>query len=428
MHKKDVIILAIETSCDETAASVLRGTIGAKNPTFTTLSSVVKSQMQLHVKMGGVVPEANARAHVRSIRPVVEKALGDANLQIPFESTNELRINESLKQIDYIAVTAGPGLIASLLVGVEFAKALAFATGKPMIAVNHMEGHLYSPFGAVDSKAQISNDKQILNAKIQKTKPIQFPILSMIVSGGHTLLVLQKNESHYQVLGSTVDDAAGEAFDKVAKLLELPYPGGPEISKLAEHAVPRTDSSGSGTGGEAVISFPRPMIHAPNFDFSFSGLKTAVLYHLKETYPNIPTAPKGKAVRPIPLLSKERLGEVKTNLHSYHFGHIPKTDKANIARSFEEAVVDVLVTKAMRAAKKYDCKTISLAGGVAANKRLRAVLSTKCEMQNIKFIVPDFKLCTDNAEMIALAAYFKLRAGYKPVSFDKVTTNSGWEL
>ena len=416
MHKKDVTILAIETSCDETAASVLRGTIDTKDPTSTTLSSVVKSQMKLHVKMGGVVPEANARAHVRSIRPVVEKALSDANLQIHANNTNKLQINELLNPIDYIAVTSGPGLIASLLVGVEFAKGLAFAVNKPMIAVNHMEGHLYSPFGAVNSKAQISNDKQIPNAKIQKTKPIQFPILSMIVSGGHTLLVLQKSESHYQVLGSTVDDAAGEAFDKVAKLLELPYPGGPEISKLGE-------------AGEASIAFPRPMINAPNFDFSFSGLKTAVLYHLKETYPSPSSPPLGEMSRfGTERVNEKKLQITKQNLHSYHFGHIPKTDKANIARSFEEAVVDVLVTKAVRAAKKYGCKTISLAGGVAANKRLRASLVASSLKLEAEFLVPDFKLCTDNAEMIALAAYFKLRAGYKPISFHKVTANSGWEL
>ncbi len=415
---RPVTILAIETSCDETAASVLRGSVGAKNPTFTTLSNVVKSQMKLHVKMGGVVPEANARAHVRSIRPVVEKALSDAFSLVTchLPARRSLGVGGSLvTKVDYIAVTAGPGLIASLLVGVEFAKALAFASSKPMIAVNHMEGHLYSPFGESISNTQflISNGKP--KTKDQRPK-IEFPILSMIVSGGHTLLVLQKNESHYQVLGSTVDDAAGEAFDKVAKLLGLPYPGGPEISKLAE-------------AGQATIQFPRPMIHAPNFDFSFSGLKTAVLYHLKETYPNPSSPPLGEMSRfGTERVIEEKLQITKQNLHSYHFGHIPTQDKANIARSFEEAVVDVLVTKAIRAAKKYSCKTISLAGGVAANKRLRTELNLQSEINNLQFVVPDIRLCTDNAEMIALASYFKLRAGYKPVSFQKVQADSSWEL
>ena len=383
---KPINILAIETSCDETAASVLRGVVGSKEPEFFILSSVVRSQIKIHSKFGGVVPEVAARAHVRAIRPVVEKSLSIAGLK--------------LGAVDCIAVTSGPGLIASLIVGVEFAKGLSMATGKPMIAVNHMEGHLYSPMGAVGiSNFQLPISNQITKAKA-KTAKIEFPILSMIVSGGHTLLVLQKNESHYQVLGSTVDDAAGEAFDKVAKLLELPYPGGPEISKLAEV-------------GQDIITFPRPMINAPNFDFSFSGLKTAVLYYLKETYPKLSTV---------------KVLKDKPGSHHFNFGRIRAKDKANIAKSFEMAVVDVLVSKAMRAAKKYGCKTISLAGGVAANKRLRATLSEQCAVNSVQFVVPDFKLCTDNAEMIALAAYFKLRSGYKTVYYSKVKADSSWEL
>ena len=249
------IILAIETSCDETAASVLsvqpspqpspRGR-GRKVglPKIKTLSSIIKSQITLHSKMGGVVPEAAARAHVKYIRPVVEKALSTAH--------------HSLSTIDYIAVTQGPGLIPSLLVGVEFAKTLSLASGKPILPVNHMAGHLYSPFGESNPKSKILNPKFL------------FPNISLIVSGGHTILVLMHDIKHYRVLGQTVDDAAGEAFDKVAKMLKLPYPGGPEVSRLAEKGNPH------------AINFPRPMIHHKNYDFSFSGLKTAVLYHLRD--------------------------------------------------------------------------------------------------------------------------------------------------
>ncbi len=384
--KKTITILAIETSCDETAASVLRGNITAKKPAFTTLSSVVWSQIKLHSKMGGVVPEAAARAHTKAIRPVVERAL---SLAFPKLSPKPLALSPS---IDLIAVTAGPGLPPALLVGVEFAKALSLGSGVPILPVNHMEGHLYSPFGESISNSQFSISKAGSNTKTQRP-PIEFPILSMIVSGGHTLLVLQKNESHYQVLGSTVDDAAGEAFDKVARLLGLPYPGGPQISKLALES-------------EEIIPFPRPMLDAPNYNFSFSGLKTAVLYYLQE-------------------LNKDT---VKGSLNQFRFDNLPHVTKASVAHSFEEAVVDVLVTKAMRAVKKYGCKTISLSGGVAANRRLRQVLSAQCLVHSIKFIVPDFKLCTDNAEMIAIASYFRLRAGAKPTTYDKIKANSGWEL
>lgn len=402
--KKAVTILAIETSCDETAASVVRGIVDAKQPSFKALSNVVRSQIKIHSKFGGVVPEVAARAHVKAIRPVVERALSDA---FPKLTTDYRQLSS---YIDYIAVTSGPGLMPSLLVGVEFAKGLSFATGIPLIATNHMEGHLYSPFGESISNfsAQgepvsggqfpISKKRQSLAGTKMYTPKVAFPILSLIVSGKHTTLVVQKNESHYKALGDTVDDAAGEAFDKVAKLLELPYPGGPQISRLAER-------------GEAVAQLPRPMIHDKSYDFSFSGLKTAVFYYLREQHPT----PKGAK-------------HDKKNLHNQSFDHIPEKDKANLARSFEEAVVDVLVTKTMRACKQYGCKTLSLSGGVAANKRLREALRAQSEKHKLQFIVPDFRLCTDNAEMIALAAYFKLRAGYKPVDYIKVTADSNWEL
>ncbi len=347
MSKKDEIILAIESSCDETAAAVLSGRVSSTKPRFQMLSAVVKSQIALHQKTGGVVPEVAARAHIQNILPVTQKALRQAHLQ--------------LDEIDYIAVTSGPGLIVSLIVGVEFAKGLSLASGKLLIPTNHMAGHLYSAFA-------------------EQSAAVKFPVLSIVVSGGHTMLILMKSYTHYQVIGETVDDAAGEAFDKVARLLKLPYPGGPEISKLAKQ-------------GKTDLKFTRPMLHENNFKFSFSGLKTAVLYYMD------------KLPRPI-----------------------SRQTKADIAMSFERAVADVLVTKALRAVKKYGCKTISLSGGVAANQHLRAAVAIACRENKLELRIPSFELCTDNAQMIALAAYFKLRDGFKPVRPNQVKADPHWEL
>lgn len=342
-------ILAIETSCDETAASVLRGDVKSSQPKFKFLSSVVKSQIAIHRKTGGVVPEVAAREHMANILPVTEKALHDAKLK--------------LEQIDYIAVTSGPGLVVALIVGTEFAKGLALAASIPLLPTNHMEGHLYSAFAKQPEK-------------------IKFPVLSIIVSGGHTMFVLLKDFKNYKVIGNTVDDAAGEAFDKVARLLKLPYPGGPEISRLAHQ-------------GKTDIKFPRPMLNEKNFDFSFSGLKTAVLYYIDK---------------------------VKTKQA------LSKQQKADIAMSFENAVGDVITQKALKAVEKYGCKTVALSGGVAANKKLRAELAAMCGQHKLAFTVPDFELCTDNAQMIALAAYFNLRAGKKPVPVSKVKADPSWEI
>jgi N6-L-threonylcarbamoyladenine synthase len=346
---KKIVILAIETSCDETAAAVLE----VSDDNTKTLSSIIKSQIKLHSKMGGVVPEVAARAHVKNILPVVEKALSTAHC--------------TLSTISYIAVTQGPGLIPSLIVGVEFAKALSMATGKPIIPVNHMLGHLYSPFASLQAN---SYNLQAL-----------FPMVSLIVSGGHTMLVLMKNIKNYKVLGQTVDDAAGEAFDKVAKLLKLPYPGGPEVSKLAEKGTPN-------------FVFPRPMIAAKNYNFSFSGLKTAVLYYMQSLQPN------------------------SYNLQA----------KKDICKAFQDAAVDVLVTKTLRAAKEFKAKSISLSGGVSANKFLREQLASECKKLDLKFFVPEVGLRTDNAEMIALAAAFMLKGGYKPKSYKTLKADPNLSL
>lgn len=323
-------------------------------PKIKTLSSIIKSQISIHKSFGGVVPEAAARAHVKWIRPVVEKAL--------------LTTHYSLPTIDYIAVTVGPGLLPSLMVGVEFAKALSFATGIPIIPVNHMAGHLYSPLNKVRGSWFEVQDI--------------FPMISLIVSGGHTILVLMRDIKNYKVLGQTIDDAAGEAFDKVAKMLSLPYPGGPEVSKLAKDGNPRT------------INFPRPMLNHKNYNFSFSGLKTAVLYHLRNNVGAVTSRPL----------------------------------QADVCASFQQAVIDVLVAKTLRAAQEFKARSISLSGGVAANRALRDGLNVKCQRSNVKFFVPPKNLCTDNAEMIGLAAAYSLYNGFKPVSFKKVKANPNLNL
>jgi N6-L-threonylcarbamoyladenine synthase len=352
--KKNVVILAIETSCDETAAAVLSFTDEKTWPQIKTLSSLVKSQISIHKSFGGVVPEAAARAHVKNILPVVQKALATSHCP--------------LSTIDYIAITNGPGLIPSLIVGVEFAKALSLATGKPIIPVNHMLGHLYSPFFR-------------LQATSYKLQASLFPIVSLIVSGGHTILTLMKNEKDYKVLGQTVDDAAGEAFDKVAKLLGLPYPGGPEVSKLAEKS-------------KASLQFPRPMINSKDYNFSFSGLKTATLYYVQNL--------KTKDLR------------LKT--------------KQDICKAFQDAVVDVLVTKTVRAVKEYGAKSVSLSGGVAANKALRDALRLKTKDLRLNFFVPQKNLCTDNAEMVGVAAAFMLHNGFRPKNYRQIKADSNLEL
>ncbi len=381
MSKNKTTILAIETSCDETAAAVLslegksysfspsKHSPSANPPLFQklprgrnefdslgsaknikTLSSVVKSQIKIHKFFGGVFPEAAARAHVKNIRPVIEKALSDAKIK--------------LENVDYFAVTVGPGLNPSLLVGVEFVKGLSFATGKPIIPVNHLAGHLYSPFGR---KFQISN------FKFQNI----FPSVNLIVSGGHTILVLMKNLKQYKVLGQTVDDAAGEAFDKIARLLGLSYPGGPELSKLARDGNPK------------AINFPRPMLNKKNYNFSFSGLKTSVLYFMRDN---------------------------------------KKTSKKDIAASVQQAIVDVLTNKTLRAAKEFKVKSIAISGGVSANKVLRNLLRNTCKKKALGFFMPPTKLSTDNAEMIGLAAAIKLLQGFKPVPYRKVDARPNLSL
>ena len=317
-----MLLLAIESSCDETAVAILSGEAG--NPAVV-LSSEIASQIELHRVYGGVVPEIASRNHSLHLRPLVEQALGHAGVRIG--------------EIDAFAATSGPGLASSLLIGATAAKAMAAAAGKPFLAVNHLEGHLLSPFVASGNVP---------------------PHLALIVSGGHTLLLDVAGPGRYRKLGGTRDDAAGEAFDKVAKMLGLPYPGGPEIERAAFG------------GDKAAFAFPRSMMKEPGFDFSFSGLKTAVLYTLTGRNPETGT--------PLP------------------------EDLADLCASFQEAVIEVLVTKTLKAARHAGRRTIALSGGVSLNRALRSAFESACHREGIILATASPGLCTDNAAMIAFAA------------------------
>ncbi len=353
-------ILAIETSCDETAAAVVEGE-GRASPRL--LSSVVASQIDLHQKYGGVFPEIASRAHTEKIVPVIEKALKDAGSK------------KDLNDIDNIAVTFGPGLIGSLLVGVTAAKTLAYVFNKPIIPINHWEGHIYSNFIGEFSNSNF----QFSNNNLPK-----FPSLVLIVSGGHTGLVLMHGHGKYQALGQTRDDAAGEAFDKVAKLLGLPYPGGPAISAVAERI----------KNYELIIKkkyrFPRPMINEPGFDFSFSGLKTAVFYDIRD----------------------KKLNE---------------QDKIEVAYEFQEAIVETLMARTKQAAEKYQPASLCLVGGVSANKRLREEFAKLGDDLSWRpsIHIPDIKLSTDNAAMIGIAAAYHLE---KATTWQNINTDANSRL
>ncbi|OGH05766.1 MAG: tRNA (adenosine(37)-N6)-threonylcarbamoyltransferase complex transferase subunit TsaD [Candidatus Levybacteria bacterium RBG_16_35_11] len=330
-------ILAVETSCDETSAAVV---LGNKEGNLKILSNIISSSLPLHSKTGGIIPETAAREQLKLVIPVIDHALEKAKIKDP------------KKELDKIAVTIGPGLIGSLLVGVETAKTLSFVLKKPIIPINHLLGHIYANFVATNHKSRVS-----------------FPAIVLIVSGGHTDLLLMKDYKDFKWLGGTRDDAAGEAFDKIGRLLKLPYPGGPSIEKAAK------------MGNQKAFNFPKPMIESNDFDFSFSGLKTAVL---RETL-------------------KKRLD---------------KKIVSDISASVQKTIIDVLLKKTLNAAKKYDAKSILLSGGVAANEKLREqfMQDTKYQIPNTKLFIPIKSLCTDNAAMIGAAAYFM----GKEVSFEKV--------
>ncbi|MDO8505811.1 MAG: tRNA (adenosine(37)-N6)-threonylcarbamoyltransferase complex transferase subunit TsaD [bacterium] len=404
-------ILGIETSCDETAAAVVE----VKDNRFSVLSNVVASQIKIHAKTGGVVPEVAARAHVATIIPVVQKALEHARKN---GETKELKskisssVHKSLSSyVDYIAVTSGPGLMTSLLVGVEVARTLSALWKKPLIAVNHLAGHVYAnwlPSTLCHSEGASRRMKNpVLKsagsfARLRMTE-VEFPALCLIVSGGHTELVLMRRHMDFKIIGSTRDDAAGEAFDKVAKMLGLPYPGGPTISRESEKWKSEIRNSKFETNLKFQLpKFPRPMITSPDFDFSFSGLKTSVLYYIKNLE-------KQNRMRPHTILLKRKMQE--------------------ICYEFQEAAVEVLVAKTIRAAKQYKVKTILLGGGVAANIRLREQLvnAVNCELSSVNCILPAAEYTGDNAAMIAAAGYFMaLKKDFTP--WEKIDVDPNWEL
>jgi len=367
-------ILAIESSCDETAVAVLEG----RGDKLQVLSNVVSSQIDIHRQYGGVVPEVAARHHVLNVLPVINEALTKAGLNL----------KTAPKALSAIAVTAGPGLITSLIIGVESAKALAYAWKLPLVAVNHIEGHIYANF--IDAT---TNNKQ-------QTTKIQFPAIILTVSGGHNLLVLMTGHLKYKIIGETRDDAAGEAFDKAAKLLGLGYPGGPAIadaalSVIASGAKQSRDRHAPiaiGTRDDSKIILPRPMIHSADLDFSFSGLKTALFYQIQKD----------------PNWAKK---------------------KPAYAHEFQQACVDVLVSKTIKAGKKYHAPTIMLAGGVSANLVLRKNLAEaiKKDLPHAQFHLPKLIYTTDNAAMIASAGYFKCKAGVIAKA-DKLRANPNWDL
>lgn len=327
---KDINILGIETSCDETAAAIVRN--GSQ-----VLSSVVSSQIALHQKYGGVVPEIASRAHIEKIYPIVQEAIEQAKIE--------------KSQIDAVAVANQPGLTVALIVGLTAAKTLAMVIDKPLIAINHIHAHLQSA--------------------MMEVTDLQLPAVALVVSGGHTSLYECENILDLHLLGWTIDDAAGEAFDKVASILNLPYPGGPSIEKAAKQGNPN------------AINFPRTMLGKDSLDFSFSGLKTAVLYHC---------------------CGQDMKGQSKV-------ANMSQKEIADIAASFQAAVIDVLVRKTEMAADKFSAKSILLGGGVAANSMLRVELEKMVNQTDRKLLVAPKKYCTDNGVMIASLAYHKFKAG-----------------
>ena len=335
-----MLVLGVESSCDETGIALYDSAAGL-------LSHALHSQVAMHAEYGGVVPELASRDHIRRIVPLLREALARAGRQ--------------LSEVDAIAYTRGPGLAGALLVGCAFAEALAVALDKPTIPVHHLEGHLLSPL--------LSSD------------PPAFPFVALLVSGGHTQLMRVPGVGAYELLGETVDDAAGEAFDKSAKLLGLPYPGGALLSKLAEQ------------GSPGVYQLPRPMLHSGDLDFSFSGLKTAVLTLVRHQ------------------------GAVLT-----------EEFRANAARAFQEAVVEVLVRKSLQAMKQTGLKQLVVAGGVGANRQLRSTLDQEAKRKRFRVYYPELEFCTDNGAMIALAGCLRLQAGTPGKQAGGFTVQPRWPL
>ena len=329
-----LLILGIESSCDETGVALVRSTGGVAVPTL--LAHALHSQIEMHQAYGGVVPELASRDHIRRVLPLTEAVMAEAG--------------QRLADVDVVAYTRGPGLAGALLVGAGVACALGAALDKPVLGVHHLEGHLLSPFLSAD--------------------PPEFPFVALLVSGGHTQLMRVDGVGRYELLGETIDDAAGEAFDKSAKLMGLGYPGGPALSRLAEQ------------GSATAFKLPRPLLHSGNLDFSFAGLKTAVLTQAKK------------------------------------LGDELQARKADLAASTEAAIVDVLVRKTLTALRQTGLQRVVVAGGVGANRHLRSQLNAACTQQKVRVHYPELHLCTDNGAMIALAAAMRVQAGIEAPNTD----------
>ncbi len=393
-----MIILGIETSCDDTAIGIVENIQG----NLVIHVHVLSSQIKTHFKYGGIVPNLAARNHIKNLPLVLKRVLKQVKM--------------TMNDIDAIAVASGPGLIPALLVGVSFAKALAFKYSKPLIGINHMEGHVYSnwlsPVTVHNEKKKRKSKKNsaLVASKLSLNDTSIFPALNLIVSGGHTQLILMKDHHKYKLLGGTIDDAAGEAFDKIGRILELPFPGGPHIA--AEAAKLKVKNH------KLKVQFPRPMIYHKNYDFSFSGLKTAVLYKVRDL-----TNPT-KSLR-------------DNKARKYELSSI----RPVIAYEAQEAIVDVLITKTKRATKEYPVKSLMLCGGVSANKVLRTRLQELGQTLNIPVYVPPMTYATDNGAMIAGAALAQImkhgtwnikhkskKIKYSIKNILKIQANANWEI
>lgn len=350
IHATAPLVLGVESSCDETGVALV--TLNAQTGAPTLLGQALHTQVAMHAAYGGVVPELASRDHIRRVVPLLRQALVEAQ--------------RDLADVDAIAYTAGPGLAGALLVGSAFAEALAFALDKPVVPVHHLEGHLLSPLLAAE--------------------PPQFPFVALLVSGGHTQLMRVTGVGDYELLGETLDDAAGEAFDKTAKLLGLGYPGGPALAKLAETADP---------GRVAEIKLPRPMLHSGDLEFSFAGLKTAVLTRVKAAEAE---------------------------------GGLTDVGRAALAAAVQEAITDVLVAKCLQALKQTGLSRLVVAGGVGANRHLRATLAKACERRKVEVYFPELSLCTDNGAMIALAGLLRLTSGSSPKMAGGFSVKPRWPL
>ena len=359
----NLLVLGIESSCDETGVALVQAR-GHDLPVL--LAHALYSQVEMHEAYGGVVPELASRDHIRRVLPLTTQVLGDAG--------------RTLSEVDVVAYTRGPGLAGALLVGAGVACALGAALGKPVLGMHHLEGHLLSPFLSAD--------------------PPEFPFVALLVSGGHTQLMQVDGVGHYALLGETIDDAAGEAFDKSAKLMGLGYPGGPALARMAEHGDPK------------AYKLPRPLLHSGNLDFSFAGLKTAVMVQAKKL-----VAARDEALVSEVGMAKTMAAATEASVRvDGAFDSLPLIIRANLAASTEAAIVEVLVKKSLAALRQTGLMRLVVAGGVGANRSLRAQLNAACDATGVRVHYPELQFCSDNGAMIAMAAAMRLQSGEQKAS------------